>query len=183
MPKFKQITIGALAAAMAFPVATLPAFAGQYDDQTKPAQHIDKAQKHLDQAEDQMDHDATKQMDQAKDKLDREERITARTNIEGKNVLSTDGDTVGSVEELVVSKTDNKLYAVISVGGFLGIGDRDVAVPYEKLSIGSENVTIMSQQAKTDLRNMPEYDEEKFEKYDPKERHMKDAKDTYKKKY
>ncbi|GAK34518.1 hypothetical protein JCM17846_31240 [Iodidimonas nitroreducens] len=93
---------------------------------------------------------------------------TAQANIEGRDVVSTKGEAIGSVEKLVVSKDDNKLHAVVSVGGFLGVGDKDVAVPYEKLQIGAENVTIMTQEAKTDLRNMPEYDESKFSSYDKK---------------
>ena len=93
---------------------------------------------------------------------------TERADIEGRDVVSSKGEAIGSVEKLVVSKSDNKLHAVVSVGGFLGIGDKDVAVPYEKLQIGTENVTIMTQEAETDLRNMPEYDESKFSRYDNK---------------
>jgi PRC-barrel domain len=48
------------------------------------------------------------------------------------------------VDDLIVTITDRVLFAVISVGGFLGISGRLVAVPYSTLTADEEagNVTL-----------------------------------------
>ena len=46
-------------------------------------------------------------------------------------------ETVGKLDDLVVGE-DRALFAVLKVGGFLGIGSRLVAVPYDSLKIDQE---------------------------------------------
>jgi sporulation protein YlmC with PRC-barrel domain len=88
--------------------------------------------------------------------------ITAEELI-GRNVVNRNGENVGEVESLVVQPKKNEVHAVISVGGFLGMGDRDVAIPLKDLEIGEDNVTLMSQQTKEDLEALPEYEEDQWE--------------------
>ncbi|MDA0704351.1 MAG: PRC-barrel domain-containing protein [Proteobacteria bacterium] len=51
----------------------------------------------------------------------------------GKPVENRVGDVLGTVEDLILTRQDKVAYAVISVGGFLGIGNKLVAVPYDEL--------------------------------------------------
>jgi sporulation protein YlmC with PRC-barrel domain len=53
----------------------------------------------------------------------------------GSPVVNTKGDKVGKIEDVVLDQT-GKYFAVLSVGGFLGIGDKDVAVPLNDLQLG-----------------------------------------------
>ncbi len=80
----------------------------------------------------------------------------------GRDVVNKNGEEVGQVETLVIQPDKGDVHAVISVGGFLGIGDRDVAVPLKELDFGTENVTLMSQQTKEDLEALPEYRENEW---------------------
>ncbi|HEV7264290.1 MAG TPA: PRC-barrel domain-containing protein [Falsiroseomonas sp.] len=56
----------------------------------------------------------------------------------GTNIYNEADETVGEVEELIVSPQGGPPLAVISVGGFLGIGARQVAVPFSELQRHAE---------------------------------------------
>jgi sporulation protein YlmC with PRC-barrel domain len=58
----------------------------------------------------------------------------------GETVRNGKGEKIGSVDDLILNRGDKVLYAVLSVGGFLGIGDRLVAVPFEELKFGTKDV-------------------------------------------
>lgn len=81
----------------------------------------------------------------------------------GRNVVNRKGEDLGEVEGLVIQPQKEEVHAVVSIGGFLGIGDRDVAIPIEQLQIGTDNVTLMSQQTKEQLEVLPEYDENEWQ--------------------
>jgi len=81
----------------------------------------------------------------------------------GRKVVNRQGDTLGKIEELVVQPQQKEVHAVISVGGFLGMGDHDVVVPMKDLNVTRDNVTLMSQQTKEDLKTLPKYDENKWQ--------------------
>jgi sporulation protein YlmC with PRC-barrel domain len=53
----------------------------------------------------------------------------------GSSVVNDKSEKIGSIDDLIVTPTDHVLFAVISVGGFLGINNRFVAVPYSSLQI------------------------------------------------
>jgi hypothetical protein len=55
------------------------------------------------------------------------------SKITGVDVYGPDNQKVGDIDELLVDR-DGKIQAVvIGVGGFLGIGQKDVAIPYAEL--------------------------------------------------
>jgi len=55
------------------------------------------------------------------------------SKLKGLNVYNNDNEKIGDVSELIVSR-DGKIDAVvIGVGGFLGIGEHDVAVPFNEI--------------------------------------------------
>ena len=87
----------------------------------------------------------------------------------GKDVLNEAGDTIGEVEDIVTDQSSNTVYAVVSVGGFLGIGDKNVLVPVDELNVGAENVILMSQSTEEDLKALPAYEDDQ-----PGYRSMKD---------
>ncbi len=51
----------------------------------------------------------------------------------GLNVYNDSNEKLGSISDLLLDKNGNIHAAVIGVGGFLGVGERLVAVPFEKL--------------------------------------------------
>jgi sporulation protein YlmC with PRC-barrel domain len=55
------------------------------------------------------------------------------SRLRGTDVHGTDNQKIGDVEELLVDK-DGKVHAVVvGVGGFLGIGEKNVAIPYDQV--------------------------------------------------
>lgn len=78
------------------------------------------------------------------------------SKIIGTKVQNSSGESVGSVDDLVVREKDQVVMAVLSVGGFLGIGDRKVAVPWSELTFGPDR-TITYNVTKEQLKEQPEY--------------------------
>ena len=67
---------------------------------------------------------------------------TWRTSkVVGLNVYNDKNENVGSINELLMDKSGNIKAAVLSVGGFLGVGSHYVAVPYDQLKFSSEPIT------------------------------------------
>lgn len=56
----------------------------------------------------------------------------------GRSVFSSaapESDTIGDVNDLIVGEDGAITHAVVGVGGFLGIGEKDVAVPFDELEV------------------------------------------------
>lgn len=57
------------------------------------------------------------------------------SRIVGRAVTTVQGDKIGDVEDLLMDASGRVRQVVLGVGGFLGVGERRVAVDYEKLVI------------------------------------------------
>ena len=57
----------------------------------------------------------------------------------GATVLDDRGESAGKVDDIVVSTEDDKLHAVISVGGVLGFGAKLISMPFDDLQITSDD--------------------------------------------
>ena len=80
----------------------------------------------------------------------------------GKDIVNTKGDEVGEIEDIVVDPSSRSMYAVVSVGGFLGIGDKDIALSFDQLKLGSDDAILMSEQSETQLKQLPAYDKARY---------------------
>jgi sporulation protein YlmC with PRC-barrel domain len=60
------------------------------------------------------------------------------TKLKGLNVYNNNNEKIGDINELIVDKTGKIEAAVVGVGGFLGIGEHDVAVPFGQLRWSDE---------------------------------------------
>jgi putative membrane protein len=80
----------------------------------------------------------------------------------GSKVVNNKGDEVGEIEDLVIDK-DKVQYAVVSVGGFLGIGEKHVVVPLDQLKLGKDQAYLMSGETEDQLKKMPEYKEGEYQ--------------------
>jgi len=56
------------------------------------------------------------------------------SKIVGSSVVNDANETVGTVNDLIVTQSEQVPYAVLSVGGFLGIGTKYVVVPFGRYS-------------------------------------------------
>jgi sporulation protein YlmC with PRC-barrel domain len=57
---------------------------------------------------------------------------SAKKQILGKDVYNDAGDKIGEVDDLIVAPNKSLSYAIVGVGGFLGVGEHQVAVPVSR---------------------------------------------------
>ena len=70
----------------------------------------------------------------------------------GLNVYNDQNEKIGAIKDLMVDKSGNIVSAVIGVGGFLGVGERDVAVKFAELKWSNEPVKSTSSSNTTTTR-------------------------------
>ncbi|MGF6272385.1 sporulation protein YlmC with PRC-barrel domain [Massilia sp. UYP11] len=86
---------------------------------------------------------------------------SAKQDLIGKTVVNDKSEKVGKIDDLIISPSkDGKLpaasFAIIGVGGFLGIGKRDVAIPMEQLKLQNKQMTLPGA-TKEALKAMPPF--------------------------
>ena len=87
--------------------------------------------------------------------------VLAASSLEGETVLNRHGDTLGEIEEIMLDVTTGRIaYAVLSVGGFLGIGERYFAVPWRALTLDAERKCFLLDVEKDALENAPGFDKD-----------------------
>jgi hypothetical protein len=80
------------------------------------------------------------------------------SNFIGETVRGTNDENIGEINDILVDKGGSVVAAVIGVGGFLGIGEKDVAVPFSALQISNERDQVISIAAtKEQLKAAPEF--------------------------
>ncbi len=76
----------------------------------------------------------------------------------GTPVLNDKNEKIGTIDDLIVSPNDRVLFGVLSVGGFLGINRRLIAVPYSELKVDDQGRKIILPGASKDaLSKLPEF--------------------------
>ena len=78
----------------------------------------------------------------------------------GKTVYDQAGNNIGEVNDLIVSGDGNVEAVILGVGGFLGIGEKDVAVNTNAVQMvqDGDNVRLVVQATKETLESAPTYD-------------------------
>ncbi|SCY00209.1 PRC-barrel domain-containing protein [Microvirga guangxiensis] len=56
----------------------------------------------------------------------------------GTRVVSTNNESIGDINDVIMDRNGKIMAAVVGVGGFLGIGEKDVAVPFEALEFAND---------------------------------------------
>jgi sporulation protein YlmC with PRC-barrel domain len=79
----------------------------------------------------------------------------------GTNVYNTADESLGPIKELMIEMSTGKIaYAVLSYGGFLGMGDRLFAVPWQALTLDTQNKRFSLNASKDQLKNAPGFDKD-----------------------
>jgi PRC-barrel domain len=78
------------------------------------------------------------------------------TKVVGSSVLNDANETIGKIDDLLVSPDCKAPFAVLSIGGFLGIGAHLVVVPYDSLKL-VENKIVLTGGTKETLKMLPEF--------------------------
>jgi len=78
------------------------------------------------------------------------------SKVVGSSVVNDANETIGKIDDLLVSSDGKQPYAVLSIGGFLGVGTHLVVVPYETLKFADKRM-ILPGGTKEGLRMLPEF--------------------------
>ncbi len=82
---------------------------------------------------------------------------SARRQILGHNVYNDKNEKIGEVEDIIITPERFASYAIVSTGGFLGIGSHDVAIPAAQLKVSNDRL-VLAGATKEKLRAMPRFE-------------------------
>lgn len=78
------------------------------------------------------------------------------SKVVGSTVVNEANETVGTIDDLIVTPTEKVPFAVLSVGGFLGMGTKYVVVPFNSLEIDEKRVVLRGA-TKDSLKSLPDF--------------------------
>jgi len=75
--------------------------------------------------------------------------------LDGISLYDRTGERVGELDDVLIGEDGKSMAASLDIGGFLGLGERDVVVPFDSLTLGEEGlITTMDKEG---LESLPEY--------------------------
>jgi len=88
-------------------------------------------------------------------------RVASAGTITGNEVRNLKGEDLGKIEEIMLeTSTGTVSYAVLSFGGFLGMGDKLFAVPWRALSLNADEEGFVLDVEKDRLEEAPGFDKD-----------------------
>jgi sporulation protein YlmC with PRC-barrel domain len=88
------------------------------------------------------------------------DQVSANTYI-GQSVYNANNESVGKVTDLIMQKEGGLVAAIVGVGGFLGIGQKDVAVPIHSINVAQNtqdgSVKLTTSETAESLKSAPEF--------------------------
>jgi len=90
-------------------------------------------------------------------------KILASSTITGQKVTNMKDENIGDIQDLMIDPKESEvMYAVLSFGGFLGIGSKYFAVPMEALQFSDDGKTVKMDVDKEKLENAPSFDKDNW---------------------
>ncbi|QYU66159.1 PRC-barrel domain-containing protein [Leptolyngbya sp. 15MV] len=84
--------------------------------------------------------------------------LISSEKVEGTTVYSRDGNSLGSIHSVMIGKRDGQVaYAVVSFGGFLGLGQSYFPVPWSQLTYDPRYDGYVTDLTEDRLRGAPQY--------------------------
>lgn len=81
--------------------------------------------------------------------------VSVKNKIMGKSVYNEKDEKIGDVEDIVLDSSGQATTYVIGAGGFLGMGQHSVAVPFDKVTT-SDGKLLLQGFTKEQLKALPE---------------------------
>ncbi len=87
--------------------------------------------------------------------------VMAADTLEGNNVVNTQGENLGEIESIMIDvPTGRVAYAVLSSGGFLGMGEKLFAIPWKAFTLDADEKCFVINVDKERLKNAPGFDKD-----------------------
>ncbi|HTH73218.1 MAG TPA: PRC-barrel domain-containing protein [Trinickia sp.] len=89
--------------------------------------------------------------------------VMAASTLDGDKIMSTDGEEVGKVKEIMLDVQAGRIaYVVMSCGGFLGIGDKLLAIPWNALTLDTTRKCFLVALSSERIKNAPGFDKQQW---------------------
>jgi hypothetical protein len=89
------------------------------------------------------------------------------SDLEGMTITNQDGEKIGEVSQISQQNQTGGLYAIVGVGGFLGIGSTDIALDITEIDMQEDELVLKTNRTKDEIEeSSEEYDEENFTQVD-----------------
>ncbi|MDO1581188.1 PRC-barrel domain-containing protein [Rhizobium oryzicola] len=78
----------------------------------------------------------------------------------GQGIYNGENKSIGNVKDLILEQNGGIVAAVVGVGGFLGLGEKDVAVPMDKITVNREDgnkLRLTTTETAEALKSAPEF--------------------------
>ena len=90
---------------------------------------------------------------------------SAKKDVMDKAVYNDSDEKIGSIDDLIITPNKSLSYAIIGVGGFLGMGTHDVAIPINHIK-QKNNKLVLPGATKEALKALPEFQYTKADRRD-----------------
>ena len=78
------------------------------------------------------------------------------TKVIGSSVVNDANDTVGKIDDIIIGQDGKSPFVVLSVGGFLGMGNKLIVLPYEQLKTTGSKIVLPGATTEA-LKALPEF--------------------------
>ncbi len=90
-------------------------------------------------------------------------RLLSTEDLRGTNVFGAAGDRIGAIDHLMLDReTGQVVYAVISFGGFLGLGEGHYPVPWRALRYNSDQEGYLTNINEAMIRDAPAFSDDSY---------------------
>ncbi|MBB5419609.1 sporulation protein YlmC with PRC-barrel domain [Paraburkholderia atlantica] len=87
--------------------------------------------------------------------------VMAAATLDGNKVISSDGEHIGKIKDIMLDVRSGRIaYAVLSSGGFLGIGDKLLAIPWSALTLDTQEKCFVLNMVAERVKNAPGFDKD-----------------------
>jgi sporulation protein YlmC with PRC-barrel domain len=87
------------------------------------------------------------------------QRVLSASTLKGDKVVNLQGEDLGKIEDFMIDMDRGRIaYAVLSFGGFLGMGDKLFAIPWEALAVDTSEKRLILNVDKELLKRAPGFD-------------------------
>jgi len=89
--------------------------------------------------------------------------VLASSTLNGENVRNASGEDLGEIKDLMIDTASGTIqYAVLSFGGWLGMGNKLFAVPWNAMRLDTENHCLVLDVTKERLKDAPGFDQDNW---------------------
>ncbi|MEO6594274.1 MAG: PRC-barrel domain-containing protein [Planctomycetota bacterium] len=87
--------------------------------------------------------------------------VLSASTLTGDQVTNRSGEELGKIQEIMLDANHGRIaYAVLSFGGFLGLGNKLFAIPWDMLSLNVRDKCFILDVTKQQLENAPGFDKD-----------------------